>query len=165
MENIVNLKLLTAALIIAACMFSCTDKKQEESKTEVDSNVQAKQITIENIWTRVGAEKGNSAMYFDIVNNTPNDDTLINASSDAADLVEVHETYKKDEDRMGMRRVERVPVPAKSTTRFKPMGHHVMLIKLTGDLKLGDTVNAVLTFQNSGEIKISSMVKDMIMQH
>lgn len=104
-------------------------------------------------------------MYFDIINNTPNDDTLISASSDAADLVEVHETYKKDDDRMGMRRVERVPAPANSTTRFKPMGLHVMLIKLTGDLKTGDTVKAVLTFKNSGEKKISSIVKNMVMQH
>lgn len=158
-----NLFLLT--LIIAACIFSCTEKKQDESKTEDDSIVQVTGINVENAWTRVGAGRGNSAMYFDIINNTPNDDTLISASSDAADLVEVHETYKKDDDRMGMRRVERVPAPANSTTRFKPMGLHVMLIKLTGDLKTGDTVKAVLTFKNSGEKKISSIVKNMVMQH
>ena len=165
MENIVKLKLITTAIIIAACFLSCAEKKQDDSKTKVDSNLQKKQITIENIWTRVGAQKGNSAMYFDIVNNTPNNDTLISASSSAADLVEIHETFKKDKDRMGMRRVNSVPTPANSTTGFKPMGHHVMLIKLTGDLKTGDTVNAVLSFKYSDEIKIESIVKNMQIQH
>lgn len=165
MENIVKHNLLKVTLVIAACVFSCTEKKQDESKTAKDSIVQMTGITVENVWTRVGAERGNSAMYFDIVNNTSSDDTLISASSDAADLVEVHETYKKDNDRMGMRHVEIVPAPANSTTRFKPMGLHVMLIKLTGDLKTGDTVKAVLTFKNFGEMKISCVVKNMVMQH
>ena len=70
------------------------------------------------------------------------------------DLVEVHETYEKEGARMGMRRVEKVPVPANSTTSFKPMGHHVMLIKLSEDLHVGDTVAAVLNFKIAGEKKI-----------
>lgn len=157
--------LLIITLTIAACIFSCSEKKQDDPNTESDSAVRLTGMTIENVWTRVGAERGNSAMYFDIVNNTPNDDTLITVRSEAADLVEIHETYKKEEDRMGMRRVEMVPVPANSTTRFKPMGHHVMLIKLTRDFKTGDTLNAALTFKNAGEIKISSIVNNVEMQH
>jgi len=160
----VKRSLFASILIITALIFSCTEKKQDEIKTEADSNMQLKQLTIENVWTRVGAARGNSAMYFDIVNNTLDDDTLISASSDAADLVEVHETYKRENDRMGMRRVASVPVKANSITRFKPMGHHVMLIKLTGDLKLGDTIEVALIFKNSGEITLKSIVKDMMMK-
>ena len=66
---------------------------------------------------------------------------------------------------MGMRQVEHVPVPAGSTFYFKPMGHHVMLIKLTQDLKAGDTVKAVLKFSKAGEIKINSLTKNMNDQH
>ena len=64
-----------------------------------------------------------------------------------------------------MRQVEQVTIPAGSAFNFKPMGHHVMLIKLTRDLKKGDTVKAVLKFKKSGEFEINSLVKDINVQN
>ena len=156
---------LTLMILAAAFIFSCGEKKQDEPVTKDNSVMKAGQLVVENAWTRVGAENGNSAMYFDIVNNTSVNDTLIGVASDAAELVEIHETFKRDENKMGMRQVENVPLPAGSTFFFKPMGHHIMLINLMRDLKAGDTVKAVLKFRNSGELKINSPVKNMAGQN
>jgi copper(I)-binding protein len=156
---------LILLILAAALIFSCGEKKQDESGNNEKSVMKADQLAVENVWTRVGSENGNSAMYFDIVNNTSFNDTLIKAATDAAELVEIHETYNMDENKMGMRQVKNVPVPAGSTFYFKPMGHHIMLIKLKRDLKAGDTVKAVLKFRKSGELKINSPVKNMNKQN
>lgn len=117
-------------------------------------------IEIENAWIRNSAEGMNTALFFDVVNNGTEPDTLYKVSSDLAELVQIHETVK-DGDIMGMREVDFVVIKPNSTFNFKPMAHHIMLIKLKEDMKENAVGEAILYFKQAGEIKIKAPVKKM----
>ena len=117
-------------------------------------------ITIDNEWARPAAEHANSALYFIIKNKGNIADTLIAAESKIADIVQIHESFKRDNDRMGMREVEFVAVPPKSKVEFKAGGYHVMLIDTQKDLTIGSTFEAALQFKHAGKIKIKATVKN-----
>ncbi len=118
-------------------------------------------ITIKDAWIRPAAAKANSALFFEVVNNSSSPDTLLSAKGNLSEIVEIHETYKKENDIMGMREVHNVPIPAKSIVKFKPGALHIMLIGLTKDVRLGEQYDLVLQFKNAGTIKVKAVVQDM----
>ena len=118
-------------------------------------------IIIKNVWVRPGAKNANSALYFVVQNNGSKADTILGAKSKYAEIVEVHESFKRDNDRMGMRQVKYVALPANSTVKFKPGGFHVMLINLFKDVKAGTSLDATINFKFSGKIKVKAVVRDM----
>lgn len=122
-------------------------------------------ITLENPWIRPAASGMNSAMFVEIKNGGEDADTLINAYSDIAEVVEVHETYKKDNDMMGMRRAEAIEIAANSSLELKPRSYHIMLIKLNKDLKIGGKEKVTLEFKNAGKIEVEAEIRDMPMDH
>ncbi|TSA29826.1 MAG: copper chaperone PCu(A)C [Ignavibacteriales bacterium] len=122
---------------------------------------QNSKLKIQNAWVRPAAKGANSALYFVIENNSIKTDTLIGAESKIAEEVEVHESFKKDNDRMGMRPAGKLAINPKSEFEFKPGGFHIMLLGVTKDLKIGDKIEVVLLFKNKGKIKIKAEVSDM----
>ncbi len=121
---------------------------------------QNSKLKIQNAWVRPAARGANSALYFVLQNNGSKPDTLIGAESKLADIVEVHESYKRDNDRMGMREVKLVAIAANSKVELKPGGFHVMLLGVMKDLKIGDSFEAVLQFKYAGKIKVIAEVRD-----
>ncbi len=124
---------------------------------------QSSKIELKDAWIRVSAQGSNTALFFEVVNNSDKPDTLLAAESNLAEVVEVHETFKRENDMMGMRKVNFVVIPPKSTIKFKPRDLHVMLIKLKSDLKVGDKGEAILVFKNAGKLKAEAAVRDMQM--
>lgn len=115
-------------------------------------------IEIKNAWIRPGAAGMNTALYFDIQNKSKSTDTLYDARSSLAQVVEIHETFSKG-DMMGMRRTMGIPVNGNSTFQLKPGGHHVMFIKLNKKLEPGTKGQVSLFFKKAGEVKIEALVK------
>lgn len=115
-------------------------------------------LKIMESWMRPGAKGMATALYFTVENTSENADTLYDVNSRLAAKVEIHETYKKN-DMMGMRKVEFIVIPAKSTFYFKPGAHHIMLMKLKDDLKAGAGGEVSLFFKSGGEIKLNVRVK------
>jgi len=133
--------------------------------TSVSQEIQnpKSKIQIHNPWVRVAAQGANTALFFVIENTSEKPDTLISAESKIADIVEVHETYSKGNDIMGMREVKFVEVPSRSKVEFKPRSLHVMLIDVVKDLRIGDKIHVVLTFKQAGKIKVKAVVQEMPM--
>lgn len=121
---------------------------------------QALALNIEDVWARPGSTGGNGAVYFVIDNPTGEADSLLRASGDIAQSVELHESVMKDDGTMSMVPQEQVPVAAGSQVAFKPGGLHVMLVNLQQDLAPGDQFPLTLTFQNAGEIEIQATVRE-----
>ncbi len=120
-----------------------------------------KKLVIDNPWLRPAASGANTALFFDVINKGDKPDTLIAVKFGFSEVVELHETYKKSEDVMGMRSVKSVTIPPKTTVKFKPRDLHIMLISLKKDLRIDEFYEVVLVFKNAGELKVKAMVRDM----
>ncbi len=121
-------------------------------------NFNTPKLNVENVWIRPADKGMNSAMYFKIVNNSDKPDTLYKAASTTAELVQIHETFKKN-GLMGMREVKYIVIKPHSTLTFKPGGYHVMFIKINKDFKLKSKVDAALYFKVAGKINVKAVVK------
>ena len=145
-------KKFTVAIIVF--LFCTGVSPQSISKHELP-------VIIKNAWVRPAAEHANSAIYFSIENKSAKADTLLKVKSNAAEIVQIHESYKKDNDKMGMREVKFIAIQPKSKFEFKPGGFHVMLINLSCDVKIGSYLEATLVFKHAGKIKIKAAVQDV----
>lgn len=97
----------------------------------------------------------NSAAYFHIKNNSDKDITLVDAKSDVAKIVEIHEHAMVD-GAMKMQKVKFINIPAKSSVHFKSSGYHVMFIGLNKTIKADDKVDVTLIFDDGTSKKISA---------
>jgi len=118
-------------------------------------------VTIKDAWIRPAAMNANSALFCEVVNNSSVPDTLVAAKGNFSELVEIHETFKKENDMMGMREVHNVAVPGKGALILKPGSFHIMLIGLNKDLRLGEKYEVVLVLKRAGEIRVRALVRDM----
>jgi len=116
-------------------------------------------LQVNSVWARPGLAGGNSAAYFIIENASGADDTLLSASSDIADAVEMHMTSMQEGGAMQMMPQQAVPVKA-GKTEFMPGGLHVMLIGLKQDLNPGDTFLLTLDFETAGEMMLDTTVSE-----
>ncbi len=96
------------------------------------------------------------AVFFTIVNNSNQDDMLIEAKSDVAEFTEIHQNYiDEDDGTMMMRKIPNIPVTAGGQATLKPAGYHIMLIKLKEQLLLEDSFPVTLVFEKAGEIIVA----------
>ena len=65
-----------------------------------------------------------------------------------------------DNSVMSMQMQEALAIPAQQEIIFKPGGLHVMLVGLTQDLKLGDTITLTLNFKEAGSLTIEVPVRE-----
>jgi copper(I)-binding protein len=98
------------------------------------------------------------AVYFVIVNDNAEADTLIGAVTDVASQAGMHET-RMNGDVAEMVLVTRVDIPAHGRFEFKPGDYHLMLEGLKRDLKVGETFKLTLNFEKSGSITIDVPVR------
>jgi periplasmic copper chaperone A len=117
-------------------------------------------ITISGAWARPGFSGANSAVYLVIENSGNQDDVLLSAEANVAQLVELHESRMDQSGMMSMQEQERIDVRAKDQVAFQPGGLHVMLINLNGDLNPGDRFNLTLNFQETGQVPVDVEVRE-----
>ncbi|MEZ4702202.1 MAG: copper chaperone PCu(A)C [Rhodothermales bacterium] len=105
-------------------------------------------LRIVDAWTPpLNAEAPTGAVYLTLYNDG-GPDTLLTASTDAAERVELHES-REEQGMMRMRRLDALPLPPRSETRLEPGGKHLMLVGFTPPA--GDTLALRLHFSVSGE--------------
>lgn len=101
----------------------------------------------------------NSVVYLTIANRGDGEDTLTAVTTDVASTVQIHRTEIKD-NVASMRQVREVAIPAHGELAFDPNGYHLILINVTRDLKVGDTIELTLTFKQAGPVRTSAQVRD-----
>lgn len=140
------MKYLITLLFIAFIAAGCAGESDREQAAQEFSG---EGIEIQGAWARPASEGRMSAAYFLISNFNEDDDQLIGVESDVAQLVEIHESYEREEGMMGMREVPEVELPSQATVRFEQGGLHIMLIQVTRTLADEDTFELTLHFANS----------------
>jgi len=106
----------------------------------------------------------NSAAFMTLENKTNKDISLIEVTSDIAQATELHTSDVKDGVRT-MYKVEKVDIPANSSTILKPGGFHIMFIGLKKPLKVGEKIEINLGFSNDTTQTIKAEVKDVMHHH
>ncbi len=121
-------------------------------------NINNLKIIVEDAWVRPAGKGMNSALYFEIHNETSEPDTLFKIISSAADLVQLHETTNEN-GMMGMKEINNLIIPSGKIVKFEPGGYHVMLINLKKDLKVGSKIQFTFFFKKAGKVKVLAKVK------
>jgi copper(I)-binding protein len=155
-----RVKVLLFILLLAGLIAGCSSGETAEPAADTAVG----KIEVQDAWGRTSpAVAQNGAFYMNLVNNTAEDDALISATSDACDVVELHEMYMMENDVMGMRPVEggQIPVPAGQTMELKPGGLHVMCIGKVADFNVGDQYTLNLEFAQAGSMPVTVEIREM----
>lgn len=119
-------------------------------------------ITIDHPWSRPtppGVPMG--VGYMAITNHGDSDITFSSATTPRAEKVSIHESTMKD-GTMSMRPLkDGLPIPAGETVELKPHGYHLMLEKLKGPLKEGESVPLTLTFEGAADMNVELNVEPL----
>ncbi|MFP5383477.1 MAG: copper chaperone PCu(A)C [Gammaproteobacteria bacterium] len=99
-----------------------------------------------------------SAAYLVIENQGEQEDALVGAQVDGAEVTELHEMAHEGHA-MTMRQRSEIVVPAGGVVELKPGGLHLMLIGLQRPLVMGETRKALLQFRQAGEISVELDVR------
>ena len=115
------------------------------------------------VWARPGDEGGVSGAYLRVL-NFGDDDTLVGASAEVAEVTEIHE-MRMVNDVMEMRPVEGgIPLAFGDIAVLEPGGLHVMLMDLTQPLEDGSAFALTLQFESGAETVIGVPVYDRMMR-
>lgn len=132
--NTVSLVALTA-LTVLSCGGAATS-----AKADVTIGNQKSYETSKGMYVGLG--------LLDMTNTGTDTETLVKASADVCDHVEIHE-MKVDGDVMQMRKVEGgLDVNVGQTVKLGPMSYHLMLIGLKEPLAVGSSYDLTLEFSS-----------------
>jgi copper(I)-binding protein len=110
-------------------------------------------------WSRATPPGVSVGAAYLVITGGDKDDRLTGASSERAEMVELHEVVEED-GVAKMRPTEEVEVPAGKRVELAPKGRHLMLMGLDAPLVAGQTYALVLKFAESGEQKVSVTVRE-----
>ncbi|MGH7087480.1 MAG: copper chaperone PCu(A)C [Stellaceae bacterium] len=116
------------------------------------------EIALTNAWARAtpgGARTG--AAYVTITNKGKAPDRLVSATTPVAGMAELHTTIEANGVSQ-MRPVKSLEIKPGESVTLKPGGMHLMLMRLKGPLKQGETFPLALTFAKAGQIETAAKV-------
>jgi copper(I)-binding protein len=123
-------------------------------------NVQGTDIKVHDPWARMALKNENTAVYLFLHNQSGNADELTGASSEIADITEIHKSETDANGLMQMNLQTSLPLPVDAVINFEPGGLHIMLTGLKQDLKVGDTITLTLHFKTHADLVLSVPVAD-----
>ncbi|GAB4341422.1 MAG: hypothetical protein Kow00117_21310 [Phototrophicales bacterium] len=103
---------------------------------------------------------GVSGAFMTIRNVGDTDEVLIGGRTDVAQAVEIHQTTVENDVAM-MMPMDGLAIPAGQEAMLMPGSYHVMLIDLTRELHVGETVILTLVFESGTEITLEIPVSDL----
>ena len=120
----------------------------------------APRIEASSAWGRPSPMMDKAGAVYVVIENKGNvADRLVGASSAAAKMVEVHESYM-EAGVMKMRPVAGVDVPVGGRVELKPGGFHIMLMDLVAPLQTGSKIVVNLRFEKAGEMPVNAEIRE-----
>lgn len=112
-------------------------------------------VVVERPWARAtpaGAKNG--AAYLTLINNGNARDSLLSATTPAAEKVQFH-SASEENGVSHMREMHAVEVAPGARVTFSPGGMHIMVVGLKQPLKEGQTFPLSLTFEKAGKVDVT----------
>lgn len=98
--------------------------------------------------------------FFTLTNTGSQDDRLVSASADFADVAQIHAmAMQGDVMKMGQLK-DGLVIPAGETVTLAPGGYHLMFMGLKHPLVEGETVAVTLTFEKAGSVTLDLPIGD-----
>lgn len=144
-------KFLASAI---ALMFGCSAVAEEALFDTFENGVISVTVAVAGETT---ANAKAAAGYFIVTNQGPTEDRLISVTADFPKVM-IHATENKD-GVMAMKMVDGVTIQPGSSAVLRPGATHVMFLGLSEGLSEGDQIDATLTFETSGDLPISFVVR------
>lgn len=141
--------MLVSAVLVSMTAVACSEDEGGEAG---DS------ISVAEVWGW-SPTPDRGAVYFMVENTGDEADRLVAAASDAAGVVQVHETTMVD-GTASMAEVEGVDVPAGGSVTFEPGGYHVMLMEISEPLEVGSSIDLTLTFEGAGDVDVTAEIRE-----
>jgi periplasmic copper chaperone A len=135
-------------MVAAACGARDTDALAEG----------AGQLLTSGAWARAADSGAATAVYFMLENRGDTADTLRAARSAAAEETGLHISTQRD-GMMHMTEIPALPVPPGDSVAFRPLGAHVMLMRLHHPLRDGDSVTVTLEFGSGRSLEVRAGVR------
>lgn len=101
----------------------------------------------------------NGAVYVEIHNMTEEADRLVAVKGDAAKMLQLHTTIKKDGVAKMRQIKDGIAVPAGGTVTLKQGGMHIMLLGIQELLVEGTSFPLTLVFEKAGDLEVSVAVE------
>ena len=144
-------------LLLTLALAACQAEAPTDDAVATDEVVEAAPtgaLTVTQPFVSATPAGGTGGVFMTLVGGAAAD-TLVGARTDAAERVEVHETYDAGDAMRGMREVEGgIAVPAGESVALAPGGYHVMLMNLGAALAVGDTLDLDLDFAQTGTVPV-----------
>ena len=145
---------------IAYILIGCQKHMHHTHEEHSEHKHGKKNIMVHNPWVRaVPPVSETSAAYMMLMNHGDKDDKLLSVKSSIAKVVEIH-NVKEENGVMKMFPVKYIEIPSGKSQELKPGGYHLMLMKLTKTLKVGQEIEFMLHFKYSGMVKVIALVKE-----
>lgn len=139
---------------------SAGDPSASASPTTSTAADEAASLTVEDPWVKSAAE-GMTAAFGTLVNDGDSDITVVSATSDITDMMELHETVENSDGSMAMQPKDGgFTVPAGGEHELAPGGDHLMVMGLTRAIEPGETVTFTLTLDDGSTTEVEATVKD-----
>jgi len=162
---------MTSRTICAACASgllllsgACGGSEQGSSQESADDGAATGSVTtatgisaVES-WARPADAGKNTAVYLQLENTLPDGDSLIGVRSEGAERAALHESVMEGAT-MRMRPMIGVALPSGGRIAFRPMGPHVMLLRLRDPLVPGDTVEVTFDFASGRSLAVRAGVR------
>lgn len=96
--------------------------------------------------------------FMKIVNGGSEPDRLLKVTSSVSDMIQIHEMKVEN----GVMKMGEIPggieIAPGAAVELKPGGLHVMFMGIKAQLKEGEVVKAVLTFEKAGDLEVEFQV-------
>jgi copper(I)-binding protein len=154
---------LAPLLLLALWTASCNDPRVHQETAAADSPCAAAGetgVVVTDAWVRAAPSgQGATAAYFTLCNAGESATDLIGVDTQAADVIELHETTRDESGVASMAAITSAALPPKEPVSFAPGGKHVMLIGVKETLADGGSVDLTLHFSDGSQVDVQAPVR------
>jgi len=157
-----GLAVLAIPALSAALLAGCgsSDASTSTPSTSADpavSEAAATAISITDPWVKA-ADKGMTAAFGTLVNNTDKPLTIVSVTSDVSTM-ELHEMIMKDGKMIMQPKEGGFTIPAKGEHELSPGGDHIMFMDVKSPVKAGDEVTITLELSDGSTLPFTAVGK------
>lgn len=115
-------------------------------------------FVVRDPWVKA-ADSGMTAAFATLLNQGDSDVTVVSATSDVSDVVEIHEMTMQAGGMVMQQKPDGITVPAGAEHVLEPGGDHLMLMNLSRPVQPGDEVTFTLTLNDGATVQFVAVAK------